>query len=152
MSTKSLPFSGHLANIEAAAPAITAALDAFSERAKTLADKEGKRQAPQEALAAFAILRDLKKKVEESEKAIGDALKAHLAAGGPVEAGEYALSLTNQERISVKWEEVAEAAARSFYEATGKTFHPATWKADIKAATAPTPVQMLKVVKVAGAN
>jgi hypothetical protein len=149
---KALPFSAHLSNLEGAVPSITDACKAIAERAAMLADKEGKRQAPQEALAALAILRELKKVVEAAEKGTADAFKAHVEAGGPIEQGEYALTITKQNQVRVPWEEVAASAARSLCEAQGRTFSQEMWKNTLRDATPPTPVVILKVVKVAGAT
>lgn len=146
-----LPFAKHLANLESVKPAMDDAVAAIVERSKTLADKEGKRQAPQEAIAAFAHIRDLMKSLEKAEDAIKKALTAHIEAGGPVEAGEYALSLATQNRTTVKWEEVATAAAQKIATLEGRPFNAANYVATIKAETEPTPVKVLKVVKVAGA-
>lgn len=146
-----LPFAKHLANLESAKPPIEDAVKAIVERAKTLADKEGKRKAPQEAIAAFAHIRDLMKALEKAEEAVKKALTAHIEAGGPVEAGEYALSVVEQERTTVKWEEVATAAAQKIATLEGRPFNAANYVSTIKDGTEPTIVKMLKVVKVSGA-
>jgi hypothetical protein len=151
MSTKSLPFASHLANLEAASPNIIDACGALAERAGMLADKEGARQCPQEAVSAFDLIRKLKKVLEETEKSVGDALKAHVASGGAIESGEYALSISTQDRTTIPWKDVAAAAASALAAKEGKAFVASKWEADLKKATPATPVTVLKVVKVAGA-
>jgi hypothetical protein len=147
----SLPFAKHLATLESVKPALDDAVAAVVERAKTLADKEGKRQAPQEAVAAFAHIRELMNTLKKAEEACKTALLAHLDAGGPVEPGEYALSVSVAGRRNVDWEGIAIAASEKLAKLEGRPFNAAHYTATIKEATVPTPVTTLKVIKVAGA-